>query len=376
MCFDHIIIISSPLRTTPHTPKSRNMEILRRPSEFYDVIRERCIKANHHIILAFLYIGDGDLEMRIVEDLRRSLSIKRNLKVTLLFDFSRFSRKRTKTVDALEHLSSCYSSQFSLLLLKMPQVSSFLPHQINEITGVFHCKFGVFDDYVLLTGANLSHEYFTARQDRYMLFNCKENYANNQADLVEAKKQFTPHIFHQFVDTLRPFCTASASAIGECQASHSPDDFRVALGKVFGDEALDFLGHTVLVPLVQHAQMGVEEEAQCIKSVFDHLIPYNTVKMQSSPNVLISSPYPSFTTSFVDAVRRYLAKCEEQSRGHSTAFFPSLSFITASTRSHGFTNGGGIKSLLPRLHLSVFADALSSLLTESKDYTTTNVFER
>ena len=40
---------------------------------------------------------------------------------------------------------------------------------IGEILGVYHAKACVFDDATLLTGANLSEEYFRSRQDRYVV---------------------------------------------------------------------------------------------------------------------------------------------------------------------------------------------------------------
>ena len=40
--------------------------------------------------------------------------------------------------------------------------------------GVSHLKWIVIDDDVIITGANLSHEYYTNRQDRYVLLSgCK-----------------------------------------------------------------------------------------------------------------------------------------------------------------------------------------------------------
>lgn len=41
-----------------------------------------------------------------------------------------------------------------------------LPARAQEIVGVCHLKAFVFDDNVIMTGANMSTSYFTARQDR------------------------------------------------------------------------------------------------------------------------------------------------------------------------------------------------------------------
>ena len=44
-----------------------------------------------------------------------------------------------------------------------------IPDKYNELIGLQHCKLFVFDDSVIISGANLSSDYFTNRQDRYIL---------------------------------------------------------------------------------------------------------------------------------------------------------------------------------------------------------------
>lgn len=50
----------------------------------------------------------------------------------------------------------------------------FLPKRINEGWGLQHMKLYGFDDELVLSGANLSNDYFTNRQDRYHVFRSKE----------------------------------------------------------------------------------------------------------------------------------------------------------------------------------------------------------
>ncbi len=47
-----------------------------------------------------------------------------------------------------------------------------------EIFGVFHTKIYIFDDTVILTGANLSQQYFENRKDRYVILNKAKKFAN------------------------------------------------------------------------------------------------------------------------------------------------------------------------------------------------------
>jgi len=46
---------------------------------------------------------------------------------------------------------------------------------MGEVSGVHHQKICVFDDQVIIGGANLSKSYFLNRKDRYMKFsNCED----------------------------------------------------------------------------------------------------------------------------------------------------------------------------------------------------------
>lgn len=56
---------------------------------------------------------------------------------------------------------------------------------VREIKGTYHTKFMICDNDVLITGANLSEQYFISRKDRYILVkNCPQmaNYLENFMD--------------------------------------------------------------------------------------------------------------------------------------------------------------------------------------------------
>lgn len=60
----------------------------------------------------------------------------------------------------------------------------FSESPIREIFGVHHIKAHVFDDNVLITGANLSEDYFTDRQDRCMVIQDCAPLAHYLDDLI------------------------------------------------------------------------------------------------------------------------------------------------------------------------------------------------
>ena len=63
---------------------------------------------------------------------------------------------------------------------------NWLPNPLDEIAGVFHIKIYIVDDQLLLSGANLSQEYFRDRMDRYLhLVDGANGLVDFYAELVE-----------------------------------------------------------------------------------------------------------------------------------------------------------------------------------------------
>lgn len=52
---------------------------------------------------------------------------------------------------------------------RKPRALDLVSGALAEVLGVHHMKLYIFDKDVLITGANLSHSYFTYRQDRYLM---------------------------------------------------------------------------------------------------------------------------------------------------------------------------------------------------------------
>jgi CDP-diacylglycerol---glycerol-3-phosphate 3-phosphatidyltransferase len=96
------------------------------------------------------------------------------------------------------------AKNFTSYTLLLPLKANFMPnhnvrvgffkhfHRINanafvglqEVRGVQHMKIAVFDDHVLLTGANLSDSYFTDREDRWVLLKDNKELADYCDDLT------------------------------------------------------------------------------------------------------------------------------------------------------------------------------------------------
>lgn len=181
---------------------SSQIQIVKEPHEFYSVLRKSIETAKKRVALSSLYLGVGPLEDQLTADLTSALLSNPDLKVHLLFDYTRATRVE-KVADGAR---SCKQSLQPLAALSRAKVSFFLsPHysnwfkryfilplpKINEVISLHHMKAFVFDDDVIISGANLSEQYFTNRADRYIIFRNCPALANYFTDLIETIGSFS-----------------------------------------------------------------------------------------------------------------------------------------------------------------------------------------
>ena len=142
--------------------------------------------------MSALYLGTGEREKRLVRAIDENLT--ENLKVKILLDYCRGTRvvdgessctvlgklladrkvpssfhlalsQILKGVHCMNIQRSCRVSLYHTPLLRGAW-KALMPQRYNETLGLQHTKIFVFDDSVILSGANLSSDYFTNRQDR------------------------------------------------------------------------------------------------------------------------------------------------------------------------------------------------------------------
>ena len=189
-----------PAQSPTFNLKADDVSILYSPQQFFETLKQEIAAANERVSIASLYLGDGDLESTFVDVLYQKAHENPGMQFNFLFDKSRGTRGPKNTVTQLQRLIRSNDARLSLLLL--PQVEryeSFLPPRWIEGVGVQHMKLYVFDDTVIVSGANLSKDYFTNRQDRYWCF-------RNAPEMAG--------FFHSLVGTLTT-CAHSLSKAGE-----------------------------------------------------------------------------------------------------------------------------------------------------------------
>jgi CDP-diacylglycerol---glycerol-3-phosphate 3-phosphatidyltransferase len=212
-----VSILSSTCCVIPAT--AANIQVLATPSEFYETLKAKIRAAQHRVMISALYVGDGPLskaflqtledkvrefgEARRVERTMRSFPGSRadmaplhantmtpaassdelqlgdyanKFTIDVVLDYNRMhDRKNMMTIRPLAEAASLYKNdvEVRLHLFQTPSsLNRFLGPfgRSKELLGVQHTKLFVFDDEdVLLTGANLSDDYFRNRMDRYLL---------------------------------------------------------------------------------------------------------------------------------------------------------------------------------------------------------------
>lgn len=144
------------------------MRFISTPNSFYKTILSLIEKATKRITITSLYLGTGKLESALINKLY-SKTRDKNIKLSIIMDKNRCERKE-KGRNSLDLL---FPLRNNLYLYNNPNFSLFpfnkhLPSIFKELFGVFHTKIIIADNDIILTGANLSHSYFTTRKDRYL----------------------------------------------------------------------------------------------------------------------------------------------------------------------------------------------------------------
>lgn len=157
--------------------EATDIDIIQEPKVFYKILQEKILNAKKRIFLATLYIGKSEHEL--IAALRQALQENPSLEVSVLTDALRGTREdpNPSCASLLGALAAEFPSQVEIRMYHTPNLTGFrksmLPKRLNEGWGLQHMKIYGIDDEVIISGANLSDDYFTNRQDRYHVFSSK-----------------------------------------------------------------------------------------------------------------------------------------------------------------------------------------------------------
>ncbi|KAI1918682.1 CDP-diacylglycerol--glycerol-3-phosphate 3-phosphatidyltransferase [Ophidiomyces ophidiicola] len=156
-----------------------HIKIIDSPNSFYQTLKQKIKHAKRRIYLSTLYIGRSELEL--INTISQSLRENPDLTVSILTDCLRGTRESPdpSCASLLASLVEEHgSNRVEIRMFHTPNLVGFrkrhVPKRINEGWGLQHMKLYGIDDEIILSGANLSNDYFTNRLDRYHLFSSKE----------------------------------------------------------------------------------------------------------------------------------------------------------------------------------------------------------
>ncbi|KAL4456970.1 hypothetical protein ABPG74_014608 [Tetrahymena malaccensis] len=173
---------------------SSQIEILQEPIDFYLQLHKGVKYSSKRILMSTLYFGTGNLEKYLVAQIDNSIKRNKKLKVGMLMDYmrgNRVNKKQESSRTLVENLKkdNLHNNNVKLAFYYNPSTNKILSLDsesgLREIFGVHHMKFYVFDDDIVLTGANLSEDYFVERQDRYFYIKNAPELANYLQDLFD-----------------------------------------------------------------------------------------------------------------------------------------------------------------------------------------------
>jgi CDP-diacylglycerol--glycerol-3-phosphate 3-phosphatidyltransferase len=338
-----------------------HVHCLYEPHEFLTTVLEGIASSQDEIILSALYFGTGEIERKVVEALIDALNDPKrpNLKVTIILDHSRAQRGDKNSVTTLVPLIEAHHPRATVLLYQVPQLrgflQSFIKFQFRELFGVYHVKFAVFDNKALLTGANLSHEYFTARQDRYFLVTpaTAANTAtdDNTSAVTDSSAPLAENTENVFVKYYTAFLTAvrkdSFELVRNKQVVKPPrwdtkelrDEVRSEISQLCRISSRQGTGGkpaaTMFHPVVQLRSLGITQESDALTGM---CAPTSQGGLPG--DLHIATPYSNFIPPFFNTLMDRASK-DSQS---------AITFAVPTVPAHGFGSAKGWVRFVPALH--------------------------
>lgn len=286
------------------------------PHEFHTRLVQLIRGAQRRVSLASLYIGPAVAHANELELLQALEAVPSHVDVKIVMDSNRGLRKvplgvGKNTTSAAEAVAKAIhlqdNHQLYLCQVLPNPLDQLLPNPLNEVAGVFHIKAYIIDDTLVLSGANLSEEYFTDRHDRYLQIQGSE--------VVDFYAQLIDILCHHASDPypagvtnkpIRPFW----DHIHQLFSDYSPKSAQELLQ--------DPQTVAVCVPTFHHPQITPPHDL--LASDVDITLSLLKESAQENSSVQLASAYLNPSAPLLQALSRH----------------PQVDFLTAGRLSHGF----------------------------------------
>lgn len=218
----------------------------------------------------------------------------------------------------------------------------YIPKRINEGWGLQHMKLYGIDDEIILSGANLSRDYFTNRQDRYHIFSSKditEYFANLQDAVSSLSFLVKPSSSPAGFEMVWPENNSAPSPLED------PKQFiRESTGLLAG------LISPKTAPMTAHDAIPPEKRDTSVYMLaqFSQLLsPDTSTELPAVTHVLKTLSLPQYAKSSWTFTAGYFNPAPSLTKLLLSAESHNNTVITASPLANGFYKSPGVSGLLP-----------------------------
>ncbi|GAB1314555.1 CDP-diacylglycerol--glycerol-3-phosphate 3-phosphatidyltransferase [Madurella fahalii] len=323
------------------------IRVLQSPAEFYETLKDKIRNAERRIFLSTLYIGKSEREL--IATLQETLRAKPELKLSILTDALRGTREApdSSCASLLAPLVAEFGAdRVEIRMYHTPNLTGlrkkYIPKRINEGWGLQHMKLYGIDDEVILSGANLSNDYFTNRQDRYHLFSSKditEYFANLQNAVSSLSFLLKPSSSPAGFEMVWPENNAAPSPLEDSQ--QFVKESTGLLAGLISPKTAPLTAYDATPP--QKRDTSVYMLAQ-----FSQLLsPDTSTELPAVTHVLRTLSSPQYAKSSWTFTAGYFNPAPSLTKLLLSAESHNNTVITASPFANGFYKSTGVSGLLP-----------------------------
>ncbi|KAA1075215.1 CDP-diacylglycerol--glycerol-3-phosphate 3-phosphatidyltransferase [Puccinia graminis f. sp. tritici] len=360
----------------PHFRSPQNaIKVLKEPSQFYLELLNLIGRAKKRIFIASLYVGKE--ERNLIEALREALETNKEIKLTILVDYLRSTREHGRTRECsaslLRTLKIRFPDQVEIRLFHTSELfgilKRFVPRRFDEGFGLQHMKIYGADEDVIMSGANLSSDYFTNRQDRYIKLTGQEHLSEYLYELIELTSRISYRMEEEVsseedcVEGLKiawPSTNVCQPPIGSRRASQQfkttahqlytgfTERWRLKLGRLdqTNKQSDQLLPQASIFPTLQISPFKINHETALVIPKLINLVHQLS---PPPPPLHLRALHPltpvhektvlNWTSGYFSLLREY--------KTHMLSSNAHVEIITASPQANGFYRSNGVSKYIP-----------------------------
>ncbi|KAL7288390.1 hypothetical protein TKK_0017481 [Trichogramma kaykai] len=313
--------------------------VIYEPKDFYTTLLEKCKTAKKRITLASLYLGTGKLEQELVKSIRETVeSQSKNVEVNILLDYQRGSRGEINSIHMLmPMLINDRRKNCKVFFYHTPKLrgylKEFIPTRFNELIGLQHMKVYLIDDTLIISGANLSNDYFNNRQDRYFMIENSPDLCDFYYKLVKKVTEFSFQLdsyggLHYHSDSHPTETSEDLFAAEAYQKIHGLLQSEIEQRSELNASAKS---DTWIFPLVQMAQINLKHDSKITLKLLENAPAGATLRLATG--------YFNLTSEYKNAI---LKDCQADCH-----------LLTAHPEANGFYGAKGVAGGIPAAYTKI-----------------------